>query len=112
MKILTILVALVLTGCATLGTTPPKNFADREAYAVGAYTAVQHTVTISVGNGSMDTSDGVVVLKQAETAKAILDAARAASEAGDAAGADAKLATALTILNALQSYINSQGAKP
>lgn len=102
---------LVLTGCATLGTTQPKSFADREAYAVGIYTAVQNTVTISVGNQSMSSTEGSVIIKQAETAKVILDTARAAFNAGDTAGADAKLVTALTVLEALQAYLNAQGAK-
>lgn len=101
----------VLTGCQSLGTTQPKSFADREAYAVGIYTAVQNTVAISIGNGSMSSTEGSVIIKQGETAKVILDTARAAFNAGDTAGADAKLATALTVLQALQAYLNTQGAK-
>lgn len=102
---------LVLTGCATLGTEQPKSFDDRAAYAVAVYTAVENTVTISIGNASMTSVEGSIIIKQAETGKALLDAARAAFNAGDAAGADSKLATALTVLNALQSYLNAQGAK-
>lgn len=103
--------AIVLTSCATLGTEQPKSFDDRLAYAVGIYTAVQHTVTISTTNGSMTSEEGALIIKQAETAKVILDTARAASNAGDSAGADSKLATALTVLNALQTYLNTLGAK-
>lgn len=113
MKLATILAfALVLTGCATLGTESPKSFDDRAAYAVATYEAVQNTVSISIGNQSMSSNEGSIILKQAETGKVALDAARAAFNAGDTAGANSKLATALTVLNALQSYLNTQGPKP
>lgn len=101
---------LVLCGCATLGTESPKSFDERAAYAVGIYTAVENTVTVSTDNGSMSSVEGSVILKQAETGKVLLDAARAAFNAGDTAGADSKLLTALTVLNALQTYLNAQGA--
>lgn len=102
---------LVLVGCVTTGTEPPQSFHDRLAYAVGIYKGVERTVEISVENKSMDPSNGDAILKQAETAMVVLETAKAADEAGDVAGADTKLATALVVLNALQSYLNAQGGK-
>ncbi len=103
---------LVLTGCQSLGTEPAQTFSQRLAYAVGVHTAVLQAATSSVEAGTLSADDAQNVLKKADDAKVILDAAKAAHDAGDEAGADSKLATALTALTALQDYLRSHGAHP
>ena len=79
------------------------------AYAIGVHTAVLQATTAAVTAGSLSSSDAEAVLKQADTARTVLDTAQAASTAGDVAGADNKLAAALVVLSALQIYLTAHG---
>jgi hypothetical protein len=73
---------------------------------------VLQATTSAVTAGTLSTADAEAVLKQADTAKVVLDTAQAANAAGDAAGANSKLAIALTTLTALQDYLRSHGSTP
>lgn len=101
---------LVLTGCQSLGTEPAQTFNQKLAYAVGVHTAVLQATTSAVTAGTLSSDEAATVLKGADNAKLGLDAAKAANEAGDAAGANSKLAIALTSLTALQDYLRSKGS--
>jgi hypothetical protein len=79
---------------------------------VGVHTAVLDATASAVSAGTISTADAETVLKQADTARLALDTAKQAHDAGDVAGADSKLAIALTALTALQDYLRAHGAKP
>lgn len=102
--------AIILTGCATTS-TQPLTFADRLAYAVGIQKSIVQATDSSLKAGTIDSGTAVYVGTQARIAKLGLDAADTAYEAGDQAGADGKLATALAALQELQNYLRAQGAK-
>lgn len=104
--------ALVLTGCAGLATEPAQTFTQKLAYAVGVHTAVLQATTSAVEAGTLGSSDAQSLLVQADQARLVLDAAKAANDAGDTAGANSKLAIALSGLTALQEYLRSHGSKP
>ncbi|MES1993180.1 MAG: hypothetical protein V4457_06145 [Pseudomonadota bacterium] len=102
--------ALVLTGCASLGTEKADTFKTQLAYAEGIHSAVVDATTSSVNAGTLSSADAETVGKGADNAQLILVSAKTAYAAGDTAGANAKLATALTALQALQDYLRAHGA--
>jgi hypothetical protein len=101
------LLLLIATACAQLGIAPAQTFNQKLAYAIGVHTAILQATTNSVTSGNLSSSDATAVLKQADTAKTVLDAAAAANAAGDLTGANNKLALATATLTAIQSYLNT-----
>lgn len=102
--------AIVLTGCAATGNVQPQGFKQQLAYAEGVHSAVIEAVDSSL-NAHMLSSDAAASLaSKADEAQLTLNAARTAYEAGDTAGANAKLAIALTALQTLQDYLRATGA--
>jgi hypothetical protein len=104
--------ALVLTGCAGLGNEPAQTFNQKLAYAYGTHTAILQAATSSLEAGTISAANASDILKQADNAKLVLDTARQAFDAGDSAGANSKLAVAVTALGALQDYLRAHGSKP
>lgn len=102
--------ALQLQSCKSFGDQAPQTFNQRLAYAIGVHTSILQASAAAVSAGTLSSTDAQAVLTQADTAKTVLDAAKVASAAGDALGADNKLAAALTVLTALQTYLNTHGA--
>lgn len=98
-----------MIGCQTLGLPGPQTFNQKMAYAVGAHTVILQSATAAVRAGALSSSDAEAVARQADDAKLVLDAAQAANKIGDITGADHKLAMALVVLNALQTYMNAHG---
>ena len=101
---------MVLTGCASMGNEKADTFSKQLAYATGINKAVVDAVTSSTSAGTLGSDDAASVLAKADEAHAILVAANSAYQAGDQAGAQSKLATALTALTALQDFLRSKGA--
>ncbi len=98
---------IVLTGCQSIGTEPAQTFKQRLAYAEATHTAVLDATTSSLNAGTISSEEAETVSKGADNVQTLLLAAKAADQAGDTAGANAKLATALTALQALQDYLRS-----
>src|SRR5580692_1075775 len=97
-----------LVGCASLGLAKPQSFDEQLAQAYGVHTAVLTATTQSLQGGQITSADAHAIDQQAGNARALLDAARQAEQAGDASGASSHLALALTALTALQSYLNNR----
>ena len=116
MKKLTMwLVALtlsVLVGCASLGLSKPQSFDEQLANAYGVHTAVLSTTSYALTRDVVSSTDATMINAQAQNARALLDAAHAAEAAGDLAGANSKLALALSVLTSLQTFINSKTGGP
>jgi hypothetical protein len=104
-----VLLTIAVSACQSLALEPAQTFNDKLAYAVATHTAVLQATTSAVTAGTLSSDEAATVLKGADNAKLALDAAKAAHEAGDEAGANTKLATALTALQALQDYLRSHG---
>lgn len=102
--------AIVLAGCASLGTEPAQSFNQRLAYAEATHTAVLEATDSSLNAGTITSSQAQTIVSQSDNAELVLSAAKTAYQAGDTAGANAKLATALTALQALQDYLRAQHA--
>ncbi len=96
---------IVLTGCQSV--EPAKTFGQQLAYAEGIHTAILDATNSSLSAGTISSADAETIAKGADGAQTLLEASKAAYEAGDTAGANAKLATALTALQALQDYLRS-----
>ncbi len=96
---------LVLTGCQSI--EPAKGFKQQLAYAESTHTAVLDATNSSLSAGTLSSADAETIAKGADNAQTLLVAAKTAYEAGDEAGANAKLATALTALQALQDYLRA-----
>jgi len=101
--------AMVLAGCASLGNEPAHGFKQQWLYAEGVHTAVLDATTSSLNAGTIDAGTAEVIAKKADDVQVILVAANTAYAAGDEAGANAKLATALTSLQILQDYVRAHG---
>jgi hypothetical protein len=95
-----------LTACSSLGVTAPKGFDQQLAVAYTTHTAVLQALATATTAGSISSAEAVQVNTQAQSARALLDAARAA-EATNPAGAQTNLTLALTGLTALQGYLNA-----
>jgi hypothetical protein len=101
---------LALTGCASLGLATPKGFDQQLAQAYGIHTAVVSATATALSTGAINSAEATQVQTQANSARAMLDTAKAA-EASNPTGASNDLSLALTALTALQSYLNAQGSK-
>lgn len=103
---------LVLVGCASLGNEKADTFRQQLAYAEGVNSAVIDATTSSYTAGTLAAEDARSLEIKADQAQTLLVAAKSAYAAGDVAGAQSKLAIALTALQALQDYLRAHGAKP
>jgi hypothetical protein len=99
---------LLLTGCASLGLQTPQTFDQKLAYAYGTHIAVQKAAAASLNAKEISSDEAKQVLKLADESRQLLDAAGAASSAGDISSADGKLLLATSILTQLQTYLRSK----
>lgn len=102
---LLVLVVVCLVACATL------SFDEELASAYTAHTAVVNAATQAVTTGTLSSAQGQQVLTMAQSSRALLDAAKAAETAGNAAGASSELQLASSALTALQTFVNAQVKK-
>lgn len=113
MKLATVLAfVLVLAGCASVGNEKADTFRERVSYAEASNAAVLDAVASSYAAGTIAADDARSIEVKADQVQVILVAAKNAYAAGDVAGAQSKLAIALTGLQALQDYLRTQGAHP
>lgn len=102
---------LVLAGCAQLGLAPASTFEERLAYSVSQNAAVRQAAANSLDAGEIELTDAQFVLKTTDEARTLLDAARAASGAGDISTAEGRLGVAANVLVQLQTYLRSRSKK-
>lgn len=107
MKILCGWILLALGGCSALGLATPKGFDQQLAEAYGTHTAIVSATATALAAGSINSAQAAQVQTQAMSARALLDAAKAAETANPAAAGN-DLTLALTGLTALQSFLNAQ----
>lgn len=101
-------ILLLLAGCAQLGLQAPQTFDQKLAYAYGTHTAVQNAAAGALNAKEISSDEAKQVLKLADESRVLLDAAGAASSAGDISSADGKLLLATSILTQLQAYLRSK----
>lgn len=101
---------LLLTGCA-VGLQPAKSFDQQLAYAYSTHTAVLSSAGNALEAGDLTVADAEAVLELADQSRALLDAARLASGAGDVATAEGRLALATNVLEQLLAYLRTRGVK-
>lgn len=95
------------SGCAALGVPTPTTFNERVAAAYTTTTALVETTRTLLVAKKITPADAENVLKQTDTVIAGLDVARSYSATSPIAAND-KLTATLTILQAVQSYLNSK----
>jgi len=105
----TLLSILLLADCGAF--PEPKGFDQLLATAYGVHTSVVQATTTALMAGTISVHDAEAVQGMEKNARALLDTARTAEEAGNPSGALSELALATSALTALQSYLNSKGAK-
>ena len=103
-----VLILAFLAACAELGLAPAQTFDQKLAYAYGTHTAVIQTATQALTDKTITSTDARQVLKLADESRTLLDAARAASGAGDPSTAEGRLTLAAQILTQLQAYLRSR----
>lgn len=122
---LALLFAITAIGCSTLGAPAPKTFLERAAAAQTAVTALRTSAASLLTAGSISVADAKNVRSSADNVNEAIDVALTAyklacpapapAASGVAAApcaspaADAKLASALSILTAAQTYLRSKG---
>jgi hypothetical protein len=102
---------LILTGCASIGLQPAQTFDERLAYAVSQNAAVRQSAANSLDAGEIQIDDAKFVLKTTDEARALLDAAKVASGAGDVSTAEGRLGVAVSVLSQLQNYLRTRSQK-
>lgn len=101
--------AVLFSGCNSLGLATPKGFDQQLAQAYGVHTAVISATATALMAGTITSAEAQAVQVQALNARTILDTAKAAENIGNTAGAANNLTLAVTALTAIQSYLNNQG---
>jgi hypothetical protein len=104
-------VALVVTGCESMGIQPARSFDQNLAYAYSSHTAVLEAASNALEAGSLTVEDAEAVLALADQSRTLLDSARLAAGAGDVTTAEGRLALATNVLQQLIAYLNARGVK-
>jgi hypothetical protein len=104
-------VALVVTGCESMGIQPARSFDQNLAYAYSSHTAVLESAANALEAGSLTVEDAEAVLALADQSRTLLDSARLAAGAGDVTTAEGRLALATNVLQQLVAYLNARGVK-
>jgi hypothetical protein len=99
---------LILVACAQLGLEPAQTFDERLAYAVAQNAAVRQAAANSLNAKEIEVTDAQFVLKTTDEARTLLDAASAASGAGDVSTAEGRLSLAANVLVQVQNYLRSR----
>jgi len=102
----TIALSTVIAGCSSLGLATPKGFDQSLAEAYGVHTAVVSATATALSSGALNSAEAEAVKKQADSARQLLDAAKAAEGVSNMASAQNDLTLALGALTALQTYLN------
>lgn len=108
---LTFLAPALLPGCSTLGVPEPVTLNQRLAVALGSVTAVRDSALTLLKAGRISPQDAANVNAQADNARAAIDLARSVA-ATDPKLAQDKLAQAVTVLRALETYLAQRKGSP
>lgn len=100
-------VATVLASCALF---PAKTFNEKYATAVAGATSALTTTDTLLNAGTISAADAKNIEKQIDNVKEALDLAKTTYATDEATGGN-KLASALTALQGLQTYLTQQGKK-
>lgn len=103
MLAVTLMVLCIVGACATL--SQPHTFKEKLAAGYIAQTAVLKAATNSLAAGDISVSDAERVQKIAADARAVLDAAKVAGDAGELKTAEGRLTMATSILLELQTFL-------
>lgn len=101
----------VLSGCAQLGLASVQSFEDKLYATTATVSQIERTTSVLLNARKISSNDAKNVLKATDAAAEGVTLAKAYVGV-DQATANAKLAAAITALNALQTYLATQGAKP
>ena len=100
--------ALLLSGCASLGAPSPETFNERAAVALTAVTTVRETAKSLVTARKISPNDAQNVQETADTIRTGIDVARGIHRLDPKAG-ETKLASITAGLRALQTYLAEKG---
>ena len=101
----------LLAGCAPIGVSTPQGFDERLAAGIATVSAVRTTTTTLFREEQISAEDAQHVQAQADNARENLEAARKL-HASDPDAGSARLASAYSDLQALQTYLNSKRPLP
>ena len=107
---ISLLLMLMIYACATIGEPTPQTFNERMAAGIATVSGIRSTATSLLKQGKISVEDASNVQAQADNARAGLDVARKVYATDPSAG-NARMTAAVTILNALQTYLNSRSTK-
>lgn len=102
------LLVMLIAGCASLGILTPQTLDERLSYAYDQHTAALQTITSAANQRLITKQEGVSILAIADQSRALLDAARVATGAGDISTAEGRLILATNVLRELQVYLRSR----
>ena len=108
MKRLAVFLVILLSGCASLGLPTAKTFNEKLAAAYGGITVVLQTDATLLQAGTITKVDAQNIETQADNVKAALDISREIYATDQTTGGN-KLASAITALGALNTYLATKG---
>lgn len=100
-----LLATLILLLAACVAMEGARSFDERAAYAIGAIAAARDTAASMLERGRLTKEQGREVQSLADRARAGVDLATATYDKGDISGAEGQLALALSVLTALETYL-------
>lgn len=106
-QILLLWMTVTLIACQTLGLPTAQTFNERTAVALAGVTTVRDTARALVTTGAISADDAQNIQTQADTAREGINVARGL-HASNPGGAENRLSAAVTILQALQTYLNAR----
>lgn len=102
-----LMIAVNLTGCATLGVDAPKTFNEKVAVALSTVTIVRDTTISLLTADHITAEDAENIQTQANNARNGIDIARQL-HATNPGPAENRLDAAVTILKALEDYLRGR----
>lgn len=107
----TIFFVVIAAGCSLLGVKPPENFEDHVANAYTALSTARDTSTALAQAGKIQEEDFADFIKQCDSAREAIQVSRVVHNIDQAAGQQ-RLEAAITMLNALNDYLERRKANP
>lgn len=100
---------VVLSGCTQVGLQQPRNISDELAYSYAAITSIRLSTAAALTAGQIKPEAALRIQALSDQARTMLDAAKAAHEVRNDAGATDTLGTAASIIVQLQQLITARG---
>lgn len=110
MTLLTVLIALPMLGCSSLGLATPQTLDQKLGYGYAGVTTALNTIATATQAGQLTSAQATNANALALQVKGVLDTARSL-ESTNATGAQNDLTLALSSLTAVQQYLTSAGVK-